>query len=399
MEDPLLLNIWREACRHIRIGESTGAIAGLLAERMPMAELLVRRIDVTKNCLETVAAGSSEVSHPIDGVRTVWDSADTQQVVAWCKLRRCTRGNTADGLKGALRLMLPAGLDGDVLAIPLAGSDRPLGVLFLVALPGQKFVAAHEALFESLAEPFSAALENDRRLREMDALREAAEADRNSLLSRLGRQTLGDTIVGEDSGLQPVMERVELVSKSDVPVLIFGETGTGKELVARAIHTRSGRASGPFMRVNCGAIPSELIDSQLFGHERGSFTGATDMHRGWFERADGGTLFLDEIGELPHAAQVRLLRVLQDNMFERVGGQQSITVDVRIVAATHRDLSGMVREGQFREDLWYRLAVFPVPLPPLRERREDIPSLARHFAQRAAIRFGACTTYAVGRRY
>jgi transcriptional regulator with GAF, ATPase, and Fis domain len=171
-------------------------------------------------------------------------------------------------------------------------------------------------------------------------------------------------------------------------VLIFGETGTGKEIIARAIHTRSSRANGPFMRVNCGAIPAELIDSQLFGHERGSFTGATDTHRGWFERSDRGTLFLDEIGELPLAAQVRLLRVLQDGTFERVGGQNTMTVDVRIIAATHRDLSGMVREGRFREDLWYRLAVFPIALPPLRERPEDIPALARHFASRAATRFG-----------
>ena len=184
------------------------------------------------------------------------------------------------------------------------------------------------------------------------------------------------------------MERVELVSKSDVPVLIFGETGSGKEVVARAIHNRSPRAKRPFIRVNCGAIPHELIDSQLFGHEKGAFTGATETRQGWFERADGGTLLLDELGELPLAAQVRLLRILQDGWLDRVGGQRPISVDVRIVAATHRDLPAMVAAGQFREDLWYRLAVFPIVLPPLRERREDIPELARHFAQRAATRFG-----------
>jgi transcriptional regulator with GAF, ATPase, and Fis domain len=170
--------------------------------------------------------------------------------------------------------------------------------------------------------------------------------------------------------------------------LILGETGTGKELVARAIHNRSNRASGPFDRVNCGAIPPELIDSQLFGHERGAFTGAVEGRRGWFERADGGTLFLDEIGELPLPAQVRMLRILQDGWMERVGGEQSIHVNVRIVAATHRDLASMVAEGRFREDLWYRIAVFPIVLPTLRERREDIPELVEHFASRAATRFG-----------
>jgi transcriptional regulator with GAF, ATPase, and Fis domain len=143
----------------------------------------------------------------------------------------------------------------------------------------------------------------------------------------------------------------------------------------------------PFVRVNCGAIPPELIDSQLFGHERGSFTGATERRKGWFERANGGTLFLDEVGELPLAAQVRLLRVLQDHAFERVGGQTPVQVDCRIIAATHRDLPIMVQAGQFREDLWYRLAVFPLVIPPLRERPVDIPPLARWFARRA-IRFG-----------
>jgi transcriptional regulator with GAF, ATPase, and Fis domain len=184
------------------------------------------------------------------------------------------------------------------------------------------------------------------------------------------------------------MERVRLVARSDVPVLVLGETGSGKEVIARAIHTRSGRESGPFLRVNCGAIPPELIDSELFGHERGSFTGAVAMRKGWFERADGGTLFLDEVGELPLAAQVRLLRILQDGTFERVGGQHQLMADVRVVAATNQDLQKMVAEGRFREDLWYRLAVFPIHLPSLRDRPEDMPALATHFALRAAKRFG-----------
>ncbi len=184
------------------------------------------------------------------------------------------------------------------------------------------------------------------------------------------------------------MERVAQVSRSDVPVLLLGETGSGKELIARAIHSGSARVDGPFLRVNCGALPAELVDSELFGHEKGAFTGATDSRRGWFERADRGTLLLDEVGELPVAAQVRLLRVLQDGTFQRVGGQRTLQVDVRVIAATHRDLPEMIAERRFREDLWYRLAVFPIRLPAVRERPGDIPALAAHLALKACKRFG-----------
>ncbi len=197
-------------------------------------------------------------------------------------------------------------------------------------------------------------------------------------------------VVGEGQGLRAVMELVVRAAPADVPILITGETGSGKEVVARAIHERSSRAAGPIIRVNCGAIPTELVDSELFGHEKGSFTGAVAARKGWFERADSGTLLLDEIGELTLAAQVRLLRVLQDGTFERVGGQRTLSVNVRIVAATHRDLSLMVAAGQFRKDLWYRLSVFPIHLPPLRERTEDVGPFATHFAAQAGTRlFGA----------
>lgn len=212
------------------------------------------------------------------------------------------------------------------------------------------------------------------------------QEERRSL--RLKRPGLNDAIVGADAGLREVMEAVRQVARSDAPVLILGETGTGKEVAARAVHSHSRRINGPFLRVNCGAIPPELIDSELFGHERGSFTGASATRKGWFERADGGTLFLDEIGELTPAAQVRLLRVLQDGSFVRVGGEQSLTVDVRVVAATNRNLRQAVQEGEFREDLWFRIAVFPILLPPLRERLQDIPAMAAHFSLRAAERLG-----------
>jgi transcriptional regulator with GAF, ATPase, and Fis domain len=197
-----------------------------------------------------------------------------------------------------------------------------------------------------------------------------------------------NSIIGYDAGLKSVLERARLVARSDVPVLILGETGSGKEVFARHIHEESRRSGQPFLKVNCGAVPSELIDSYLFGHEKGAFTGAVERRKGWFEAANGGTLLLDEIGELPLAAQVRFLRVLQDGNFESVGGSgKNIRVDVRIIAATHRNLRQMVNEGNFREDLWYRISVFPIRIPPLRERLEDIGQLARFFVQRAASKF------------
>ena len=202
--------------------------------------------------------------------------------------------------------------------------------------------------------------------------------------SRAGEERL----IGGDTGLAAVMARARLVSRSSAPVLLFGETGTGKEIVARAIHEHSPFRAGPFRRVNCGAIAAELIDSELFGHEAGAFTGAQTRRKGWFEQADGGTLFLDEVGELALAAQVRLLRVVQDGEVVRVGGERPIGVRVRIVAATHRDLPAMVESQAFREDLYYRLSVFPIVIPPLRDRPSDIRVFAEYFAERAANRFG-----------
>lgn len=383
----VLLDVWREACRHIEIHESTGNIARLLAKDLPLAALVVRRLDPPHTAIETVALGEP-ARHAIEpSGRTVCTATEWRRINAWMKSGEVLHAPTGDR-KQQLQQLIPPEIEGAAIIGPLVGEEGPGGALLMVGAPGKPLRAAHEQMLKALLEPFSVALENDRRLHELLALREAAEADRRSLLSRLGRENVNEAIVGADSGLRHVMQRAELVAQSDVPVLILGETGTGKEVVARAIHTRSSRSSGPFIRVNCGAIPSELLDSQLFGHEKGSFTGASDTRKGWFERADGGTLFLDEMGELPLAAQVRLLRVLQDGFIERVGGQQPIRVDVRIVAATHRDLASMVAAGSFREDLWYRINVFPILLPRLRERLEDIPALARHFAQRAATRFG-----------
>ena len=382
-----LMEVWQEACRHIEIGESTATIAKILAQHMPVAQIIVRRIDSKRSVLETVACASSIGENTLPSTRTACSPSQIKELLDWCRSGEVVQRFQYDAPDMPWAIFLPPGVDGDVLVGQLTDHNgQPSGVLLLIAIGEQVFAAEHVGMMKKLLDPFSTALENDRRLREMAATKAAAEADKHSLLNRLGRKEIADSVVGADSGLRSVLERSELVARSDVPVLILGETGTGKELIARLIHNRSSRAAGPFLRVNCGAIPLELIDSQLFGHEKGAFTGAVETRQGLFERADGGTLLLDEIGELPLAAQVRLLRILQDGWLERVGGHEPIHVDVRIVAATHRDLANMVAENKFREDLWYRIAVFPIYLPPLRERIGDIPELARHFAERAASR-------------
>jgi len=191
-------------------------------------------------------------------------------------------------------------------------------------------------------------------------------------------------MIGKSPAMAQVFERIRLVAPTEATVLIRGETGTGKELVAKALHKASSRSEGPFMAINCGALPENLLESELFGHEKGAFTGASSQKPGRFERAQGGTLFLDEIGDVPMSMQVKLLRVIQEREFERVGGTDTIRADVRLVAATHKDLETMVSKGEFRQDLYYRLNVVPLGLPPLRERTDDLPALARHLMAKAA---------------
>jgi transcriptional regulator with GAF, ATPase, and Fis domain len=382
-----LLTVWQEVSGHLEIDDFTASIAGLLRKQVPLQYFSIRRLEREHRRCLAVAQWPAE---PDDG-----ESSSPYPESEWRRLERWARQGelahvAANGAKpdSVLARLVAEDSSNDWVLMPLNGEHGSRGIFVALASAKKNLSRQHIDVLAALQEPLAVALDNDARLHELAALREAADAERQSLLRRLGRNEPGDKIVGADSGLAQVMQRVDLVSRSEVPVLILGETGTGKELVARAIHTRSERHNGPFLRVNCGAIPRELIDSQLFGHERGSFTGASEMRQGWFERADMGTLFLDEIGELPLDAQVRLLRVLQDGFVERVGGTKSIRVNVRVVAATHRDLASMVRDGAFREDLWYRINVFPILLPPLRDRAHDIAALARHFAERAAIRFG-----------
>ncbi len=269
------------------------------------------------------------------------------------------------------------------LILKLEIEDQKLGVVVFMARGYDQYTQEHARLLKLVHDPFAIALANTLKHQEVLRLKDLL-ADDNQYLNRQLHHIAGDEIIGSEFGLKYVTDLVRQIAPQTSQVLLLGETGVGKEVIANAIHYSSPRAAKPFIKVNCGAIPENLIDSELFGHEKGAFTGALTQKRGYFERADTGTLFLDEIGELPSQVQIRLLRVLQNKEIERVGGSRPIPVDIRIIAATHRNLPDMVSRGEFREDLWFRLNVFPITIPPLRHRKSDIPALTRYFMGKKA---------------
>ena len=269
---------------------------------------------------------------------------------------------------------------GIILELAVKGSYQ--GTLTVLAEAGMDFTKEHFDLIWLSREPLSLAMSNAVTYEDMVRLKDILDSENRELSRELRHTSIGGEIIGAERGLKNIMEMVRRVAPLDSPVILLGETGVGKEVIADVIHDNSNRRNGPLVKVNCGAIPDNLIDSELFGHERGAFTGAVAQRRGRFERADEGTIFLDEIAELPPPAQVRLLRVLQHKEIERVGGTKCISVKVRIVAATHRNMAELIRKGIFREDLWFRLNVFPITIPPLRQRKEDIPTLVHHFVKK-----------------
>lgn len=382
--DEFFREVTLRICSSLQINTAFGRVFEYLREHFPFDQMFLDILDPNLGAARRIAyassknAKTSEILIPLP--KGLWE---------WVSEMREPFILTASDMDEKIKAFAPyIRLEGKSdLALPLRIEGELIGFLILRAFGEGRFTPDHAELLGTVAEPFAIALANA-------LAHEAVVKYRDVLLDDnrfLNRELLGqavDDIIGGNSGLRNVMEMVRQVAPLNNTVLLMGETGTGKEVIANAIHFASPRKEGPFIKVNCGAIPESLIDSELFGHEKGAFTDAATVKRGRFERAGGGTIFLDEIGELPPQAQVRLLRVLQNKEIERVGGETPIPVDIRVIAATHRNLENMISENRFREDLWFRLNVFPIIVPPLRQRKEDVPALTRHFVTQKSRELG-----------
>lgn len=371
-------------CGFLEIEKGLGACFEYLSQYMPATRLYLERYDHDLHAMHIVARASKEkyermnvpilldenAKEKMEFMKKVWEEGNLPPVIV---INDCESEPVSNSLLKSLNEP-----PSSALSLPLVLEDKVAGTLVLLADGKNRFNDEHVKLYSLLKEPFFVAMSNVVKHQEVLELKELLADDNKYLHSELRKKT-GEDIIGANFGLQDAMNKAMQVSSLNSPVLLLGETGVGKDVIAHFIHESSPHSKGAFISVNCGAIPETLIDSELFGHEKGAFTGALSQKRGRFERADKGTIFLDEIGELPLQAQVRLLQVLQNKEIERVGGVKTIPLDVRVIAATNRDLEKMVHEGEFREDLWFRLNVFPINIPPLRDRKQDILALLQHF--------------------
>lgn len=383
-ENEFFRNITLNLCGHLKIEEGLRACIRYLSQYMPADRIYLERHDHGPDEMRPLARADTEICEKIDMLVSLSEEAkisvkQTGQAIRTGNippvvvvnrpqedpLTRCFLNALGEPASSTMSLILI--IEGQVS-----------GALILLAEGNDRFNDEHARLYASLKEPFFVAMSNALKHEEVVKLKDRLADDYQQLQGEL-LHISGDKIVGADFGLRKVMTQVQQVARTESIVLLTGETGVGKEVIANAVHLFSPRCEGPFIPVNCGAIPEALLDSELFGHEKGAFTGAISMKRGRFERADKGTILLDEIGDMPLEAQVHLLRVIQEREIERVGGIKSIPVDIRIIASTNKDLLKLVESGRFREDLWFRLNVFPIRIPPLRERRSDIPDLLQHF--------------------
>lgn len=353
---------------------------------IPVTQMSLAIIDFDQNVLRFLALVGAELPEGFRPVQALPERGRLERAAFWKNGERVQVLNRPDPNFAPREMLERLGLKQNVsmIVMVLELEGNQIGSLGLVADGLNQYTETHVRLLRLIHQPMAIAMANALKHQEVLRLKQMLADDNRYLLEEL-RSVSGNEIVGAEFGLNTVMKMVEQVAPIDSPVLLLGETGTGKEVIANAIHSLSPRKDGPFIKVNCGAIPETLLDSELFGHEKGAFTGAVGQKRGRFERADRGTIFLDEIGELPPQAQVRLLHVLQRKEIERVGGSGPIPVDIRVISATHRNLGEMTARGDFREDLWFRLNVFPIVIPPLRQRKGDIPALVHHFLHRKSI--------------
>jgi len=388
-ENEFFREVTLRLCSHLKVEEGLRACMEYLPQNLPADTIYLQRHEPDLGAMRIIARATATHGERMD-VLISYTLGATEA------MQRAGAARHSEELPPVLVFNNPRqdpiakclleGLDepySSVMSMPLVIEGQIAGALALLAEGDERFDEHHARLYATLKEPFFVAMSNTLKHEEVLRLRDRL-ADDNRYLNRELLKVSGDEIVGADFGLRGVMRQVRQVAPTESPVLLSGETGVGKDVIANAIHLGSPRRDGPFVPVNCGAIPDSLLDSELFGHEKGAFTGALAKKRGRFERADGGTILLDEISEMPLEAQVRLLRVIQYREIERVGGTKRIPVDIRIIAATNKNLEEWVKTGRFREDLWFRLNVFPIQVPPLRERSGDIPALVHHFIERKA---------------
>ncbi len=358
-----------------------------LSSFMPADEMYMGLYEHELGVLRSIARATAVEGEVLDQIIPI--SAEAKAVIekdSQKKVRIVNRPDLHPVIRSVRKII--GNSDRSTMVLHLDIEGKRMGEVILLSKGEDRYLKTHANLLSLVSEPFAIAMSNALRHQELVKLKEML-ADDNRYLHQELRNLSGNKIVGGDIGLKEVVEMVQQVAPLNNPVLILGETGTGKEVIANAIHYSSSRKDGPFIKVNCGAIPETLLDSELFGHEKGAFTGAMAQKRGRFERANKGTIFLDEIGELPLNAQVRLLRVIQNREIERVGGSTSVPVDIRIITATHRKLENMVVSGEFREDLWFRINIFPIFIPPLRHRKMDIPALLRYFIEKKSREIGS----------
>jgi len=367
-------------CGNLDIEAAMADCLYYIKEFLPADSMTLRHYDAGLDALKTVAVAGDIVPHriiPLNEIDREDGWSDWEEV-------RIINEPTQDPIAMRMSQQLGRGLDHSSMIMLLKFQGRRVGGVSVWAKGTGRYTVEHANLLKLLHEPLAIAMANALQHQEVLRLKDML-VDDNRYLQRQLLDVSGSEIMGADFGLKEVMEMVRQVAPLNSPVLLLGETGVGKGIIANTIHNASPRRNKAFINVNCGAIPDTLVDSELFGHEKGAFTGAMAQRRGRFERADKGTIFLDEIGELPPQAQVRLLNVIQNREIERVGGTKSIRVDIRIISATNRNLAEMIRSKGFREDLWFRLNVFPITIPPLRQRREDIPSLVHYFIEKKTM--------------